>query len=495
MNNMEAEDYRRKMNRIIECEVSTINHTFAGMRPGRPAPAVTSISQTSVAGRFFIAYELTLDRTVLPQDIEKYLPKLQDALYRLRNRAAKEERPVTVRLRYAPLALEVNHPAPEPLDSSKANTVLPPDTMLAGRKYGGAAPTDDVVSLANMAHVLAVGMTGSGKSTLLRMMIGSLALNTDPAKLRMFIVDPKAEDFLEFKRLPHCEMFAGRREITQAIARVRAILAERQDIEGRFEGQRIVLFLDELSQVQDPVAIRQLNDLMAVGRSKKINVILATQYPTKDVIGKVDLTNVGVRFVGQVATATQAHIAAGQGETGAHKLFGKGAFLRVEGDVTRLQAYWLDDAGTAQMVDAAVKRWGRRAVSSGYRGGEQSVRTGATTGEQPVRNVAYTGEALVTPPILAQEWRVWGENTPAVASPVSVARMPVAVAARPAPELLPNAVYPLGKTRELTPAEVATVRRWRAEGVSGNVICERIFGPKNTQRLEIIRRALEGGAA
>ena len=55
------------------------------------------------------------------------------------------------------------------------------------------------------------------------------------------------------------------------------------------------------------------------------------------------------------------------------------------------------------------------------------------------------------------------------------ARVPVAVAARPTPELLPNAVYPLGKTRELTPTEVAIVRRWRAEGVSGNVICRNGF--------------------
>lgn len=55
--------------------------------------------------------------------------------------------------------------------------------------------------------------------------------------------------------------------------------------------------------------------------------------------------------------------------------------------------------------------------------------------------------------------------------------------------------YPLGLTRELTAAEVAQVQRMKAEGLSGNAICERIFGPKNTQRLDIIRRAVEGGAA
>lgn len=58
-----------------------------------------------------------------------------------------------------------------------------------------------------------------------------------------------------------------------------------------------------------------------------------------------------------------------------------------------------------------------------------------------------------------------------------------------------KAGYPLGKTRELTEEEASWARHMKAEGVSGNVICERIFGPKNTQRLEIIRRAIEGGAA
>ena len=484
--NIEAEEIKRRMPAIIAGEVAAINRTFQG----RNLDAGTRAAWTVVAGRSYIAYGLRLGGAVLPQDVDKLLPKLSEAMSALRRR------PTDVRLRRKPLALEVAHPFPAPLDWHKANTALQPDTMLTGRNYSGGEPCDDTVSLADMAHILAVGMTGSGKSTLLRMMIGSLAFNTSPDALRLFIVDPKAEDFLEFERLPHCEMFASRQDVTRAIARVRGILADRQDTQGRFDGPRVVLFLDELSQVKEPNAIKQLNDLMSVGRSKRINVILSTQYPTKDVIGKVDLSNVGVRFVGQVATSPAAVIAAGHGGTGADLLPGNGAFLRIEGPTaTRLQAYWLDDAGTESLVDAAVARWGRRAVSAGYRGGEQAVRGGATSGEQAVRNGGHTGEAPVTPGVWAQEWPVRGENAPAVASPVSAPRMAVAVAARPAPELLPNAVYPLGKTRELTPAEIATVRRWRAEGLSGNVICERIFGPKNAQRLEIIRRAIEGGAA
>ena len=459
MNNIEAERIRERMPAIIAGEIECINRTLAGTRPGRATPAKTGENWTAVAGRSFISYGLKCDPAVRPEDIDKLLAKLTEALSALRRR------PTDVRLRRKPLALEVAHPFPAPLDWQRARTALDADTMLTGRNYSGGEPTDDVLNLNDLAHVLAVGMTGSGKSTLLRMMLGSLALNTDPAKLRLFIVDPKVEDFLAFKRLPHCEMFAGRREITQAIAQARAILADRQDAEGRFNGPRVVLFLDELSQVQDPAAIRQLNDLMAVGRSKRINVILATQYPTKDVIGKVDLSNVGTRFVGQIATPKEAYIAAGRGETGAHLLPGRGAFLRVEGaDVTRLQAYWLDDAGTDAMVDAAVQRWGR----SGYK---------------PVTKVVL----------------------PEVDEPVSTGYnrqnqgfLPVSVQKTPERAVTGSAVsvtFPLPTNRPPSPAEAQAIRQLFEQTGSKNAVIRQAYGSKNGVILGYVNQALNGGAA
>lgn len=463
---IEADEIRRRMPAIVAGEVACINRTLAGTRPNRQPPAKTSENWTVVAGRSFVAYGLRRDPTVLPQDIEKLIPTLREALSSLRRR------PTVVRLRYMPLALEVAHPFPAPLDWHKAQTQLAPDTMLTGRNYSGREPCDDVLDLDDLAHVLSVGMTGSGKSTLLRMMIGSLALNTDPAELRLFIVDPKSEDFLAFKRLPHCEMFAGRRGITQAIAQVRAILAERQDIEGRFNGPRVVLFLDELSQVRDPAAIRQLNDLMAVGRSKRINVMLATQYPTKDVIGKVDLSNVGTRFVGQIATQKEAYIAAGRGETGAHLLPGKGAFLRVEGaDVTRLQAYWLDDDGTEAMVDAAVTRWGKQAAVPVYQNEANAI--SAPYWPTPQREI------------------VGGTSGTRAVQAVEVVRsVPAAVGARwPIPD------------RPLTASEAAMVRRMYGGGLphgrSKNSVITEVWGDLSNKpkRLMWLDMALnEGGA-
>ena len=488
MNNIEAERIRERMPAIIAGEIECINRTLAGTRPGRATPAKTGENWTAVAGRSFISYGLKRDPTVLPQDIEKLIPTLREALSALRRR------PTLVRLRYMPLALEVAHPFPAPLDWQRAQTRLQPDTMLTGRNYSGGEPCDDVLCFDDTPHVLIAGTTGSGKSTLLRMMIATLALNTSPDALRLYLVDLKNTDLKPFRSLPHAEPFAGEEnEARQAIRMVHREVRRRKDAED-IDAPRIVLVIDELAEVGDKDTLDLLSSILRIGRSFRVNVVAATQLPTKATCGEKN--NYTVRFVGAVTDPQTAALAAGRGESGAHLLPGKGAFLRVEGTtLERLQAYHLDMPGTASMVQQAVQRWGKRAVSAGYRGGEQAVRGGATTGEQPVRDDRHTGEALVTPPVMAQEWQFWGETTPAHASPVSTPRVPVAVAARPTPELLPNAVYPLGKTRELTPTEVAIVRRWRAEGVSGNVICERIFGPKNQQRLDIIRRAIEGGTA
>ena len=204
---------------------------------------------------------------------------------------------------------------------------------------------------------------------------------------------------------------------------------------------------------------------MAVGRSKRINVILATQYPTKDVIGKVDLSNVGTRFVGQIATPKEAYIAAGRGETGAHLLPGRGAFLRVEGaDVTRLQAYWLDDAGTDAMVDAAVQRWGR----SGYK---------------PVTKVVL----------------------PEVDEPVSTGYnrqnqgfLPVSVQKTPERAVTGSAVsvtFPLPTNRPPSPAEAQAIRQLFEQTGSKNAVIRQAYGSKNGVILGYVNQALNGGAA
>jgi energy-coupling factor transporter ATP-binding protein EcfA2 len=461
--NIEAEEIRRRMPAIITNEIAAINKAFAGRALG----AMTKPAWVTVAGRSYISFGLKLAPTVLPQDIEKLLPKLSEALSALRRR------PTDVRLRRKPLALEVAHPFPAPLDWRKAQTALQPDTMLTGRNYSGGEPCDDTLCFDDTPHVLIAGTTGSGKSTLLRMMIATLALNTSPDALRLYLVDLKNEDLLPFARLPHVETTAITR--AQAMDVVRFMHAEknRRVLEGKAHGPRCVLVIDELAQIADKSTLLLLDETLAVARSKRLNAIFATQKPTVDVVGRLGKANLTTRLVGRVTTADEATTAAGRGETGAHLLPGKGAFLRIEGaDVTRLQAYWLDDAGTDAMVDAAVSRWGKQARVPVYH--QDAGAISAPYWPTPQREI------------------VGGTSGTRAVQPVEVVRsVPVAAGVRfPIPD------------RPLTATEAAAVRRMYAGGLanggrSKNSVITEVWGglENKPKRLAWFDEAIEGGAA
>ena len=452
--NMEAEEVRRRMPAIIAQEVAAINKTFQG----RTLDAGTRPAWTVVAGRSYIAYGLKLGGAVLPQDVEKLLPKLTEALSALRHR------PTDVRLRRKPLALEVSHPFPAPLDWQRAQTALQPDTMLTGRNYSGGEPTDDTLCFDDTPHVLIAGTTGSGKSTLLRMMVATLALNTSPDALRLHLVDLKNTDLKPFKRLPHKELFAGEEnEAQQVIRLVHREVRRRKDTEDT-HAPRIVLVIDELAEVGDRDTLDLLSSILRVGRSFRVNVIAATQLPTKATCGEKN--NYTVRFVGAITDAQSAVTAAGRGQTGAELLSGKGAFLRVEGNrLDRLQAYWLDDDGTAQMVDAAVQRWGRHERVPVYQNDTDAI--SAPYWPVPQRDISG------------------GTSGTRAVQPVEVVRsVPATRAARwPIPE------------RPLTAAEVAAVRQMHANGASKNRILDVVYGGKTPKRFAWVSEALnEGGA-
>jgi DNA segregation ATPase FtsK/SpoIIIE-like protein len=259
-------------------------------------------------------------------------------------------------------------------------------------------------------------------------------------------------------------------------------LQRRKGLDDSSNEPRIVVVIDELAELGDKESLAMLSSILRIGRSFRVNVIAATQLPTKATCGEKN--NYTVRFIGQVTDPQTAHIAAGRPETGAHLLPGRGAFLRVEGNkLDRLQAYHLDMTGTETLVASIRQRWPGRDGVVERRKPAKMGGDGPVTGGDSV-----TGDSLVTPPVtgvFVADWPTWSENKP-VTSPVSP------VMASP-----PAAVFPLRQTRELTAAEVAAVRQMKAGGLSQNAIIREVFGgDKNTMRADIIRRAInEGGAA
>jgi S-DNA-T family DNA segregation ATPase FtsK/SpoIIIE len=330
-------------------EITIINQTLAAFG----VDAGTKPAWTTVAGGSFVAYGLRTGATQRISDVQRLLPELSERL------SAARRRPTPVRLREMPLALEVAHPSPMPLDWRGAVLRVGAGRMVAGRNYSMTPTRDCVIDLAQRPHVLVAGTTGSGKSTVLRMVLSSLAYNSDPATLRLVLVDRKNEDLVPFARLPHVDLAAW----TAADAH-KAVLSVAAELERRVQAgvgdwPRLVLVVDELAQLSND-SLDLLSAVLAVGRSKRVHVIAATQHPTVRLIG--DKANYAVRLVGQVADAQTAALATGRKGSGAELLPGAGAFLLVDGvQLDRLQAYNLHAEAVGVLVGTVAEKWGEAA--------------------------------------------------------------------------------------------------------------------------------------
>ena len=109
-----------------------------------------------------------------------------------------------------------------------------------------------------------------------------------------------------------------------------------------------------------PGVLDMLGDVLSIVRNKAINVIAATQKPTVAVTISLAKANFACRLVGRVADAAEAALATGRRDSGVHLLPATGgAFLSIDGaDPLRFQAYRLDLAGIAAILQRACTAWG-----------------------------------------------------------------------------------------------------------------------------------------
>lgn len=336
----------------LRTEITIINQTMADFG----IDAGTKPGWTTIAGRSFVAYGIRTGAQQRQDAIARILPELSERI------SASRRRPAPVRMRELPLTLEVQHPTPAPLDWRAATMRIGAARLLAGRNYSTTPAQDCTIALDSRPHILVAGTTGSGKSTILRMMLASLAYNSDPDAVRLVLVDRKNEDLVPFGDLPHVAAAAyTAADARTAITRTHAELQRRVDA-GLGDWQRIVLVIDELAQL-DEASLTTLGSILAVGRSKRVHVIAATQHPTVRLIG--DKSNYAVRIVGQVVDGTTAALATGRRGTGAELLPGAGAFLYVDGaTLDRIQAYNLDAAATGPLVRSICEKWGATASTT-----------------------------------------------------------------------------------------------------------------------------------
>lgn len=397
----------------------------------------------------FVRYQLSLRVNQKFTAIEGVIRELEAAL--AKNRIKHGFEPTNLILCTKPnFGLEVAHPKPEALLWPMHRLLnLEPDTMLCG--LSALDGKVEMIEFSKLPHVLIAGMTNAGKSVLLQMMLLSLVANNKPDDLGLVLIDLKNEDLAPFKSLSH--VISYNYDFESATEAINYMITEKVKRVEDNQGKRIVLVIDELAQLaNDRQLSKKLGDLASIGRSKRLNLIAATQSVTKDGgIGSMMKANFSCRLIGKVAPGLSS-VATGMAKMQAHLLPGYGSFLRIEGDKNhRFQSYYIDQSDVKLMVNHVMK--------------QQKLQTNNTVIEPVISGYETNNHQLHTSQV----------DTEHVSS-----------------------YFPIGQLRELNAKEVAELKMlanhpdYLYQGKpSLSKLSIKVFGSKNPERMNLIKKELE----
>src|SRR5512139_121514 len=252
----------------------------------------------------------------------------------------------------------------EILGSKAYHDSASPLTVTLGKDIAG---NPVVADLGKMPHLLVAGTTGSGKSVGVNAMILSLVYKSDPSAVRMIMVDPKMLELSIYEGIPHllapvvtdmkqaasalnwCVAEMERRYKLMSAVGVRNLAGyNKQVLEGRKAGSplknpfpinpdnpepletlpHIVVVVDELADMMMVVG-KKVEELIArlaqKARAGDIDLILATQRPSVDVITGLIKANIPTRIAFQVSSKIDSRTILDQ--MGAEALLGQGDML------------------------------------------------------------------------------------------------------------------------------------------------------------------------
>ena len=268
------------------------------------------------------------------------------------------------------MGLELPNPRRQPVRlseilGSKVYAESPsPITLALGKDIAGHPI---VVDLARMPHLLVAGTTGSGKSVGINAMLLSLLYKSDPAQVRLLMIDPKMLEMSSYEGIPHllapvvtdmrqagnalnwCVAEMERRYRLMSKVGVRnlsgynAKIAEAEKREEKIPNPfsltpdepeplsrlpQIVVVIDELADLMMVVG-KKIEELIArlaqKARAAGIHLILATQRPSVDVITGLIKANIPTRIAFQVSSKIDSRTILDQ--MGAESLLGQGDML------------------------------------------------------------------------------------------------------------------------------------------------------------------------
>jgi S-DNA-T family DNA segregation ATPase FtsK/SpoIIIE len=266
-----------------------------------------------------------------------------------------------------------------------------PLTVTLGKDIAG---NPVVADLGKMPHLLVAGTTGSGKSVGVNAMILSLVYKSDPASVRMIMVDPKMLELSIYEGIPHllapvvtdmkqaasalnwCVAEMERRYKLMSAVGVRNLAGYNQKVrDARKAGTplthpfsltpdnpepletmpMIVVMIDELADLMMVVG-KKVEELIArlaqKARAAGIHLILATQRPSVDVITGLIKANIPTRIAFQVSSKIDSRTILDQ--MGAEALLGQGDMLYLPpgtGLPQRVHGAFVSDNEVHRVVD------------------------------------------------------------------------------------------------------------------------------------------------
>lgn len=198
-------------------------------------------------------------------------------------------------------------------------------------------------------HALVAGQTRSGKSEVLRVIVWHLLL----AGAEVILVDTDGATFAPFANAAGlvCRVARELDEAHDAVAHAQRLMNARTvDVPNR----PLVLVVDEAHML--PAATRDIIiDIAKRGAKRRVQVVVATHRPTRDVLPKSLTDQLTWAIAGRVKDTAGSQVILGPGESGAAYLQGAGDMLVAHGGhVARIQAALGGPADWAKLAPAAT---------------------------------------------------------------------------------------------------------------------------------------------